>query len=354
MNGRFKNYFIYVVAACNLLFADFFSNATIYGTANISTPYLNGNADFKDDYKYNIGIRKIALFDYQDRNKFYKGNENELSDNAINGAVNGVEYLFLASFVQNRGYSFLDQEYWIKWSNNYFVTKNKYINKESRDLQFAEYDARFKLDLNSFKLTAGGSIKGHPVYGHPAILDYDGVWWELAYQYGYTDFMVPENYLNENGIIDDPYYVWIETDPDTEDGYWIIYYEGINYYWEDSDDNYVAGSDDEFYDYHYPHVVDMYNEDNKDRQWQGELSVVIGMDILLGNDNYYSHIWVNAFPYSVGLTDKSYNGDDIQYDVGMLVGTNLSEHIGVFIEGSYLSYYGRNEYNISTGINWRF
>ena len=72
MNGRFKNYLVYVVASCSLLFSSFFSNATIYGTANISTPYLNGDYDFDDDYKYNLGIRKIALFDYQDRDKFYK------------------------------------------------------------------------------------------------------------------------------------------------------------------------------------------------------------------------------------------------------------------------------------------
>jgi len=353
MFGRLKNYIIYVAASCSLLFSDFFSNSTIYGAANISTPYLNGNNDFQDDYKYNLGLRKIALYDYQTRDKFYKGNEQSLSDKAIIGAVNGVEYLFSASFVRNRGYEYLDQDYWLKWSNNAFVTKFKYINKESRDLQFFDYDARFRLNLNKVNVTLGGSIKGHPVYGHPAILDYDGVWFELAWDYGYEDFEVPAFDLNENGIIDD-YLLWIESDPDTEEGYWVHYYEGINYYWEDPEGNYVAGSDEEFHQYHYPYIVNMYNEDNKIKEWQSEASVVVGLDILLGNDNYHSHIWVNAFPYSVGLTDKSYNGDDIQYDVGMLVGTNLSEHIGVFIEGIYQSYYGKQEYSISTGINWRF
>ena len=76
--------------------------------------------------------------------------------------------------------------------------------------------------------------------------------------------------------------------------------------------------------------------------------------MLLGGEKYYSHIWVNAFPYSVGLTDKAYEGDDVQYDVGLLIGTNLGKHIGVFIEGAYQNYYGREEYDISTGINWRF
>ena len=353
MFGGLKNYIIYVAASCNLLFCNFFDYSTIYGAANISTPYINGNQNVKDDYKYNIGIRKIALYDYQERNKFYKGNEQSLSDKAIIGAVNGVEYLFSASSVRNRGYAYLDQEHWIKWSNNAFVTKFKYINKESRDLQFFDYDARFRLNLNKVNITLGGSVKGHPVYGHPAIWDYDGVWFELAWDYGYEDFEVPLNDLNENGIIDD-YYLWIETDPVTEEGYWIYFYEGVNYYWEDPEGNYVAGSDEEFYQYHYPHLVEMYNEDNEEKEWQSEASIVVGLDILLGNDNYYSHIWVNAFPYSVGLTDKAYNGDDIQYDVGMLVGTNLNEHIGVFIEGIYQSYYGKKEYNISAGINWRF
>ncbi len=353
MFGGLKNYIIYVAASCSLLFCNFFDYSTIYGAANISTPYINGNQNVKDDYKYNIGIRKIALYDYQERNKFYKGNEQSLSDKAIIGAVNGVEYLFSASSVRNRGYAYLDQEHWIKWSNNAFVTKFKYINKESRDLQFFDYDARFRLNLNKVNITLGGSVKGHPVYGHPAIWDYDGVWFELAWDYGYEDFEVPLNDLNENGIIDD-YYLWIETDPVTEEGYWIYFYEGVNYYWEDPEGNYVAGSDEEFYQYHYPHLVEMYNEDNEEKEWQSEASIVVGLDILLGNDNYYSHIWVNAFPYSVGLTDKAYNGDDIQYDVGMLVGTNLNEHIGVFIEGIYQSYYGKQEYNISTGINWRF
>ena len=74
MNGRLKDYFIYVVASCSLLFSSFFDYSTIYGAANISTPYINGNTEVEDDYKYNFGIRKIALYPYQSRSKFYKGN----------------------------------------------------------------------------------------------------------------------------------------------------------------------------------------------------------------------------------------------------------------------------------------
>ena len=353
MNGRFKNYFIYVACYVTCLFGGFFSNSTAYGSAGISTPYVNGNIEIEDDYKYNFGIRKIALFPYQTRDKFYKGDEEALSDKAITGAVSGVEYLFSASSVRNRGYTYLDQEHWIKWSNTYFITKFKYINKESRDLEFADYDARFKVNLGRLCITTGASVKGHPTYGHPAIHNYEGAWWELAYDYGYVDYMVPLHDLNGNGIIDN-YWIFIETDYYTGEGYWEEYYESTNYYWEDENGEYVANSDDEFLSYHYPNVVRQYNEDNKEKEWQAEASIVVGLDMLLGGEKYYSHIWVNAFPYSVGLTDKAYEGDDVQYDVGMLIGTNLGEHIGVFIEGAYQSYYGREEYNISTGVNWRF
>ena len=353
MNGRLERSIICYLSVISFSFCGFFSNSTIYTSATMGTPYINDILNVEDDYKYTFGIRKIALFPYQVKSNFYKGNEKQLSDNALFGAVDGLEYLFSASSVRNQGHDFTNQEYWLKWSNDKFVTKFKYLDKGSRDLQFASVDARYKLSLGPAIFSLGGNIIGHPIYGHPAYNDYNGVWFELAWDYGYEDFEVPLNDLNENGIIDN-YFVWIETDPYTEEGYWVHYYEGISYYWEDPEGNYVAGSDEEFHQYHYPILVDMYNKDNKVKEWQAELSVVVGLDILLENNNYYSHIWVNAFPYSVGLTDKAYKGEDMQYDIGMLVGTNLSEHIGVFIEGIYLNYYGKKEHNITAGINWRF
>tara|TARA_Y100000593_G_scaffold46808_1_gene88835 strand:+ start:5274 stop:6335 length:1062 start_codon:yes stop_codon:yes gene_type:complete len=337
----------------SLLFSNFFDNATLYGSVSMSTPYINGNSQIEDDYKYNLGLRKIALFPYQNRDTFYDGEEEELSDNALFGAVEGLEYLFSVSSIRHQGHEFTDQNIWLKWSTSKFATKISYVDKESRDLQFTSIDARYRLKVWNMNLTLGSSIKAHPIYGHPPILDYEGAWWELAYEYGFVDYMVPLHDLNENGIIDD-YYVWIETNPETEDGYWIYYYEGINYYWENPNGEYIAGSDEEFFEYHYPHVVNMYNEENKSKDWQAELSIMIGLDFYMGNDNYYSHIWANVFPESVGLTDKAYEGEDIQYDIGILLGTNLSEHIGVFIEGKQQSYYGKEEYNISTGVNWRF
>ena len=327
--------FILMVAYFSFIWAAFFTNSTLYTSGSMGTPFLNGNSEIEDDYKYTLGVRKIALFPYQKKANFYKGDERQLSDNALFGAVQGLEYLLSASSVRTQGHEYIDQEYWLKWSNKGFVTKFKYLDKGSRDLQFASADFRYRASLGPVILSLGGNIKGHPVYGHPAINDYVGYWWDLAYQYGYEDFLVPLNDLNENGEIDS-------------------YYEDADYYWEDGNSNPVAYSDSEFLQYHYPKVIEQYNEDNKMKEWQAEASIAIGIDFYIGNDNYYSHIWVNAFPESVGLTEKSYTGDDIQYDIGALVGANLSEHIGVFIEGNSLNYFGREEYNVSMGVNYRF
>ena len=180
MNGRFKNYFIYVAASCNLLFGNIFSNSTIYGSASVATPYINGELKLEDDYNFNIGLRRIALFPYQSSKKFYKGNESSLSDNALFGAVKGLEYLFSASFIRNRGHEYTNQEFWLKWSNSNLVVKAKYLDKVSRDLQFASFDMRYKVELGSVLLSLGGNIMGHPVYGHPAYDTYEEPWWELA------------------------------------------------------------------------------------------------------------------------------------------------------------------------------
>ena len=354
MNGRLARSILYYLSAISYSFCGFFDNSTAYSSVSMATPYVNDKFNIEDDYKYSFGVRKIALFPYQVKSNFYKGDEGQLSDKALFGAVDGLEYLISASKVRNQGHEYTDQEYCIKWSKDSFVTKFKYLDKGSRDLQFTSIDARYKVSWGSAFFSFGGNIMAHPVYGHPAYNDYDGYWFELAWDYGYEDFEVPGFDLNENGIIDDPYYVWVETDAYTEEGYWILFYEGTNYYWEDPDGNYVAGSDQEFEQYHMNEIINQYNKDNKDRSWQYEASIVVGLDFYLGDDKYYSHIWVNAFPSAVGVTEKSYDGGGIQYDIGTLVGVNLGEHIGVFIEGIKLSYYGREEYNISTGVNWRF
>ena len=236
---------------------------------------------------------------------------------------------------------------------------NDVFDKITDEKSYFDPSKSKKLDVKEWTPIREGEYLGHIEHVETKIVDVkkDGNF--RARLYRYTVKVAPENKeqtyktLGINGEIEE-YWIWIETDPVTEEGYWIYYYEGINYYWENPDGQYVAGSDEEFYQYHYPHVVHMYNEDNKIEEWQGEAAIVVGIDVLLGNENYYSHIWINAFPETVGLTDKAYTGNDMQYDLGALIGAKLSNHVGVFLEGSYLNYYGKNEYTLETGINYKF
>ena len=55
----------YLVAYVGLVFGGIFDNSTIYISGSMGTPYINGNIELEDDYKYSVGIRKIALFPYQ-------------------------------------------------------------------------------------------------------------------------------------------------------------------------------------------------------------------------------------------------------------------------------------------------
>ena len=137
-SGRFKNYILYVATTCSMVFGGFFDYSTLYLSGTMGTPYVKGNQVLKNDYNYTIGLRKIALFPYQSRSRFYKGNESSLADKAVIGAVNGWEYLFKYSDVRNRNNEFKDTEVWLKWSNDNCVVKSKYVNKESRDLEFTE------------------------------------------------------------------------------------------------------------------------------------------------------------------------------------------------------------------------
>ena len=67
---RYERIICNMVAYVCLLFGGVFDNSTIYLSGTMGTPYIKGNVELEDDYKYNIGLRKIALFPYQSSKKF--------------------------------------------------------------------------------------------------------------------------------------------------------------------------------------------------------------------------------------------------------------------------------------------
>jgi len=103
--------------------AQFFKYSTFYVSGNINSPlaeqphYMMDRAtgEFTDvtivnpyNYELNLGLRKIARFDYENKAKnFYDGSENSISNTASIGAVSGYEYLLSCAFVRDRGEEFM-------------------------------------------------------------------------------------------------------------------------------------------------------------------------------------------------------------------------------------------------------
>ena len=71
--------------------SDFFKYSTSYISYTLTTPQYNDLSftELEDNYSLTLGIRKIARFDYQKKQKFYDGTEEELSDKAFIGSVAG-------------------------------------------------------------------------------------------------------------------------------------------------------------------------------------------------------------------------------------------------------------------------
>jgi hypothetical protein len=342
------------LAVGNLFSAsDFLKYSTTYLSYNLTTPHQKTNAlhDIDDNYSLTIGIRKIARFEYQKKQKFYDGTEEAVTDKAFIGSVPGWEYLINISDVKINGFEYTDSKFWIRNSTKNLVYKFKYYKIDSRRLEFFTGDIRYRKSVKGLDISTGIALLGHPAFGYDAYADYDQNWWDLAYEYGYTDYTYPLNDLNNNGIIDS-YYIWIETDPYTEEGYWEYYYEQLDYYWEDPDGNQVATSDSEFSQYHLPEIIRNYNQDKIDAlDYQGSVSLVLGLDYNWSNDPFYFHTWTSIYPISKGITEYAFV-DELKYEIGLLLGYKIGS-FGVFLEGSYLDIF-KEQYEITTGINYQF
>ena len=342
-----------LAAGCLMSGSDFFKYSTSYISYTLTTPQYNdlSFAELEDNYSLTLGIRKIARFDYQKKQKFYDGTEEELSDKAFIGSVAGWEYLLNMSDVRNNGLQFTDTRFWIRNTKENFVYKFKYYDIDSRNLEFFQGDVRYRKNIKRLDFSMGMALLGHPAFGYDAYAEYEDAWWQLAYDYGYEDYTYPLNDLNNNGEIEE-YWIWIETDPKTLDGYWTYFYEGLDYYWLDPDGNQVATSDDEFEQYHMHKVIRQYNQDKIDEMdYQGSVSLVLGLDYNWNNDLFYFHSWTSIYPISKGLTDFAFV-DDLKYEVGLLLGYKIGS-IGIFVEGNYLDIF-KEQYEVTTGINYQF
>ena len=335
------------------LFGGYFSDnflkySTFYSSTSLESPYTpkqtfevnTQEGTFEEtteevggSYNISFGMRKLARFKYQVKKKnFYDGSENELSDVATIGAVSGWEYLLKWSKVRSFGETFVDSESWIRYLGDWFVVKGSYANFGRDELEFAQIDARYRKAIGqSWNFTGGVLFRGHPAYGlfpfNKWLKQNQGQWWELAYNYGYTD----EQYNVDDDLLD--------------------------YNWYDENGTLVAESDDEFYEYYYGDLITLYNEEEVDKLgWQYEGSVVLGVDYYKYEKKWWIHGWLTTIPYSKGFTPYSFKHEqgNIDFDIGLVTGWKLNRQFGIFGEGRYISYWGIDSYELKAGLNYTF
>jgi len=338
----------------NYFVDNFLKYSTFYTSVSLNSPFvpqskwevdvINGTfvettKENELGYNLSVGVRKLARFKYQAKGKnFYDGSERNLSDIATIGAVSGWEYLVKYSTIRQFGEEFVDTESWIRYLGDNYVVKGSYANFGRQGLEFGQLDLRYKKSIgNNWNFSVGGNFRAHPAYGLFPFNDWlansGGQWWELAYNYGYDDEYYFQDF-NQNGV----------QDPG----------EPGDYEWFDENNQLIAESDGEFYEYYYGDVINLYNEEEVDKLgYQWESSLVIGVDYYLYNKKYWVHGWASIMPYSKGLTDYSFSYDDgdIDFDIGIVTGYKFNRSIGVFGEGRYLSYFGINAYEVKAGIN---
>jgi hypothetical protein len=338
--------------------AQFLKFSTLYISGNVNSPLSEQPRYMMDrttgkltditvinpyNYKINLGIRKIARFDYENKSKvFYDGSESSVSGYAPIGAVSGFEYLGNLSMVRDRGNEFINQDYWIRYVRNFWLVKGEYVDNQNIKLKHFGGEARARIKLGGFDFTAGIKHRTHPVYGYMPFeenfnLEEDS-WWSVAYDLGYTD----------------EYWFYDGEQNGTDD-----YYDYFNWNWYAPDGTQVAHTDEEFMKYHFGRAIDEYNQKElKAMGPQQELSAVIGIAYYTYNSNFWLHGWVDILPYHKGLSDYSYTSMEIEdkkeldFDIGIIIGTKLTKKLGLFLEGHYQRYWDIKNYEVKTGINY--
>ena len=402
------------------VFTNFFKYSTVYAGFNLTSPMhqddryrlsmidpetglenwqtgevkvVREKRELKADYDIAFGIRKIARFHYEPKRgvknagvggDWYKGMQDASpNEEATIGRVKGWEYL--VKYMEHRRWDMehKSSEFEVRYLGDWFVFKLKYMDLGLEEIEYGQGDLRFRKEFinggnSSFNVSFGIGARTHPVYGFaPTVIDsnwYTSSWWDFA--------------EDEFGV-DDRGYLGDTNGDEVGDGGIGIYdqstgeyigYVGWDYRWFDRNGNIMAMSDREFYQYHFPGLLEKWF----DKQLRGlgnqrEISVSLGLDWYQYTENFWIHAWGTLFPYHYGLDKYSYHnavlwkehqeeGKDPQkfefgnkgtgiwydYDFGAVIGFKLQENLGFYVEGKYLNYWERPAYDIKVGLNYQF
>lgn len=342
-----------------------FKYATMYTSLFASTPmeapteyFVSQDGTLMDitrqnpiDYKATIGIRRVARYDYENKqNRFYDGQtESTTALSATVGSVRGIEYLAQYESGRQQSRDYINQRYFLRYLSKYLILKGEFFRQGLVDLNYSQVEARIRLHIGEVDFSIGAAGRQHRPYGYNPIAIYlqDKQWWELAYEYGYED--------RAYGI-----------DEDFDD-----VRDRVDYIWYDIDGNKVADTDGDFRKHIYGNIVNDYNRSMYSLVGPlYSLSAIAGLDYYHYEEKFWLHAWASVLPWhqhiygdhmfsyekladNLDNTNHWIDGQWIDYNAGMVLGYKLGKRWGIFTEAEYMQYWDRNIFNLRAGINYQ-
>jgi hypothetical protein len=285
-----------------------------------------------------IGFRKLAFFGYEDKERFYDGNEQNNSINSNIGNVKGLEYLFEYQKGKQQGREFENKQYFIRYLAKWWIAKAELNQNQLIDLNYKSADLRLRIPLSKkLSISLGGIYRTYDkAYGHNPIQKYleDNNWWNLSYEYGHYD--IPYN--------------WELADGQT----------GFEYFWFDQNDNLISYSDLDYRNSIYGRLVNRYNREQLALIGGfADVSSVIGLDFYHYRKTFWMHIYGNILPHhklvegDVRYSYGNFIGNDnwIDYSLGGSFGLRITRTFGLFAELTNQRWWDRELKTIKVGVN---
>ena len=318
------------------------------------------------DYRYGIGIRKLARFDYEIKpGNFWTGDskkEKQVALSAPTSAVKGLEYLLHWEKERHNGNEFDNKRLFIRHTGKNHIAKFEAREQGNVGFQYTSGELRYRLPIgNKLSISAGAIYRTHQQpYGYNPIeiwlneVEVDdfgneypaNYWYTLGYEYGYTDIYYSTSDQNGN--------------------------QGYDWYWTNEQGETVAYTDRQFRDLIMPGLLNRYNQE----QWDlldpfGEVAPIIGLDFYHYKNSFWLHTYGNwILPYhkylkgdeAVSYLNRNNWGKgglrtdaDLEqwsdYQAGLIFGWKVSKSIGVFIEGEYTKFWDSKIYSTNFGLN---
>ena len=367
------------------VYKDFLKYGTVYAAGNVVNSYITSRPTFfirtdpddlyaipdvidetvyhPFDYRYGIGIRKLARFDYEVKgSNFYNGigeDENNIGLSAPTAAIKGLEYLIHYEKERRRGEDWINSRYFVRHTGKYHIAKVEQREQGNVDFKYFSAEARARLPIGKkFSVSAGVIYRTHEkAYGYNPVeiwLNEENEfgnaanpWYSLGYEYGYSD------HYTEYTDVASGVTAWD----------WI---------WRDADGVIAAYGDRDFRDTVMPDLMNRYNNEIWDTlDPYGEIAPILGLDFYHYKNKFWLHAYGNwILPYHKyvkgdsdfnylnrnnwgkgGLIEDSEPEQWDDYQAGVMFGWKVGKVLGVFIEGEYTKFWDSEIYNTNFGIN---